>query len=170
MKASHKWNAVRIIITSINLFAGWILFTGNFAIQSLLIGIILSFLVSFLTYDLFIHESEAAKRSLLPHIHQLVFFIILVIFKMYVASFRVTLNIVRGKINPRIVHFRTRLKADMSRLMLTNAITLTPGTITLNLSDDHLIVHWLDAKTTHSKYAGMLIKGSFEKLLQKVWI
>ena len=81
---------------------------------------------------------------------------------MYAASFRVLYNIIRGNINPRIVHFRTRLKSDTARVILANSITLTPGTITVDLDDDHLIVHWLNAKTTHSRHAGDLIKGKME--------
>ena len=89
---------------------------------------------------------------------------------MYIASFQVLFNVMRGDINPRVVHFRTRLRSDVARVILANSITLTPGTITLNLDDDHLIVHWLDAKTLHSKYAGELIKGDFEALLKRVFI
>jgi multicomponent Na+:H+ antiporter subunit E len=55
-------------------------------------------------------------------------------------------------------------------VILANSITLTPGTITLNLDDDHLIVHWLDAETIHSKYAGELIKGDFERLLKRIFV
>jgi multicomponent Na+:H+ antiporter subunit E len=75
-----------------------------------------------------------------------------------------------GKIDPGIVHFRTRLKSDLARVILTNSITLTPGTITLDLNDDHLVVHWLDAKTSHSGYAGEMIKGRFERMLKRIWI
>ncbi len=170
MNASTKWKLVRILFTAVYLFAGWLLFTASLDLSSVLLGIALSSIVSLVMFDLFIQESEVARRSLVPHLHLFVLFILVVLFKMYVASFKVAWNVIRGRINPRIVHFRTRLRTDMSRVVLTNAITLTPGTITLNLDDDHLIVHWLDAKTTHSKYAGKLIKGSFEKLLGRIWV
>ena len=97
-------------------------------------------------------------------------YILVIIFKMYVSSFEVLLSIIRGDINPGIVHFRTRLKSDLARVILANSITLTPGTIALHLDDDHLIVHWLNAKTRHSRYAGELIKEQFEKLLKRIFI
>jgi len=81
-----------------------------------------------------------------------------------------TLAIITGNINPRIVHFRTRLKSELARVILANSITLTPGTLTLDLDEDHLVVHWLNAKTTHSHYAGKLIKGHFESWLRRVWM
>ena len=78
--------------------------------------------------------------------------------------------VIVGNINPRIVHFRTRLSSKFARVILANSITLTPGTLTLDLDEDHLVVHWVDAKTTHSHYAGRLIKGHFESWLKRIWV
>ncbi len=165
-----KWKIVRIVLTTIYLMVGWLVFTGNISPNSLLIGFFFSFLIALVTYSLFFHEQEADKRTLLPRVYLLLLYLLVMVFKMYVASFEVLVSILRGKINPRVVHFRTRLKSDLARVILANSITLTPGTITLHLDDDHLIVHWLNAKTRHSKYAGELIKAQFEKLLQRIFI
>jgi multicomponent Na+:H+ antiporter subunit E len=170
MNVLLKWKIVRITLTTIYLLVGWLLFTGTVAPYSLMMGFLFSLLIAMGTYSLFIHEKEADKRSLLPHVHLLGIYLLVIIFKMYVASFKVLFNITRGDINPRIVHFRTRLKSDLARVILANSITLTPGTITVHLDDDHLIVHWLDAKTTHSKRAGEMIKGQIESLLKRIFI
>ena len=45
---------------------------------------------------------------------------------------------------PVLVHIRTDLKQETSRVMLANAITLTPGTITVSLKGNDLLVHCLD--------------------------
>lgn len=164
-----RWNLVRITLTTIYLMVGWVLFTWSVEPRFLLIGLAFSFVVSLLTYSLFIEQEEAARRSLIPRVHMLVIYGAVLIFQMYVASFRVLWNILRGRINPGVVHFRTRLSSDIARVALTNSITLTPGTITLDLDDDHLIVHWLDQRTTHSKYAGELVKGAYERLLKRIW-
>ena len=169
MELKTRWALVRFLITFLALFAGWLLFTWSFDTGSILAGIAASLIVSALTYSIFIDETEVERRAHLPRLHYLVLFIGVLVFDMYVASFRVLWQILRGNISPRIVHFRTRLKTDIARVTLTSSITLTPGTITLDLDDDHLVVHWLDAKTTHSHYAGKLIKGTSEKLLRKVW-
>ena len=161
---------MRILLTTLYLLVGWVLFTGTTALPSLTVGLMFCLGVAALTYSVFIDEQEAHRKSLLPHIHWLLLFLLVVVYKMYIASFQVLFNVMRGDINPRVVHFRTRLRSDVARVILANSITLTPGTITLNLDDDHLIVHWLDAKTLHSKYAGELIKGDFEALLKRVFI
>ncbi|MFQ3620451.1 MAG: Na+/H+ antiporter subunit E [Spirochaetales bacterium] len=167
MKARSKWNLIRILITSLWLFVGWILYTGSLVPTSLLIGVVASLLVALVTYDLFIQEHEAEKKALLVRVHFGILYLFYLLAQMYLSSFAVLLNILQGKINPRVVHFRTRLRSDLGRVILANSITLTPGTISLVLDDDHLIVHWLDAKTLHSTYAGILIKGKMESILSR---
>ena len=170
IETRRKWQIIRIAITTVYLMAGWLLFSGSIEPRSLVIGMAFSLLVSLLTYDAFIDESEVSRRTLVPRLHWGLVYLLLVLFKIYAASFRVLLLVVRRRINPRVVHFRTRLRSDIGRVVLANSLTLTPGTIALELDDDHLIVHWLDAQTTHSRYSGELIKGDMERLLQRIWV
>ncbi len=170
MTTRSWWALVRFFITFLSLFVGWLLFTWSIDPGSLLAGGIASFVVALVTYRIFVDETEAGRRAHLPRPDMFLVFLIVMVFNMYVASFQLLWQIMRGKINPGIVHFRTRLKTDIARVALTSAITLTPGTITLDLDDDHLIVHWLDVQTTHSRHAGELVKGSYEKLLGRVWL
>jgi multicomponent Na+:H+ antiporter subunit E len=161
---------VRIFFTTLYLFGGWMLFNWSIAPFSLLMGAFFSFITALVSFRFFITDVEADRRALLPKPYLMVYYLLLLIFKLYVSSFKVLYHVLLGRINPRIVHFRTRLKSDLARVVLTNSITLTPGTITLDLKDDHLIVHWLDAQTSHSRYAGELIKGEFERILKRIWI
>jgi multicomponent Na+:H+ antiporter subunit E len=32
------------------------------------------------------------------------------------------------------------------------------------------VVHWLDSVTTHSRYAGELVKGTLEKVARRIWV
>jgi multicomponent Na+:H+ antiporter subunit E len=170
MNPRTKWAIVRFLMTTVSLMGGWILFTWSVEPGSLLAGLAASLLVSYITYSIFIDEEEAGRRAHLPRPHVFLVFLAVLVFNMYVASFQVLWQIIRGRIKPGIVHFRTRLRSDIARVALTHSITLTPGTVTVLLDDDHLIVHWLEAKTTHSRYAGNLIKGVYEELLKRVWI
>ena len=170
MNRARKWDLVRFVITALHLWFGWLLFTATLEPLSLALGAVLAAAVASLTFRLFIDQSETQRRSLLPRVPLLFLLLLVVIIRMYIASFKVLYNVVRGRINPRIVHFRTRLRSDMARVALTSIITMTPGTVTLMLDDDHLIVHWLDAQTRHSGYAGELIKGRFERILARIWI
>jgi len=170
MTSGARWNVVRVVVTMAYLMAGWVLFTWRLSGATLILGLIQSLIVALLTFPIFIERDEAALRSHIPRVELLGVFILVLVFNMYVASFKVLWQIIRGRINPGVVHFRTRLRSDIARVVLTSSITLTPGTITLLLDDDHLIVHWLDARTTHSRYASNLIAGPYEKLLRRIWV
>jgi multicomponent Na+:H+ antiporter subunit E len=170
MDVLRKWNTVRIFFTTLYLFGGWMLFSWSVAPFSLLMGVFFSFITALVSFRFFILDSEADRGALLPKPYFMGYYLLLLVFRLYVSSFKVLYQVLLGRINPRIVHFRTRLKSDLARVVLTNSITLTPGTITLDLKEDHLIVHWLDAKTSHSRYAGDIIKGEFERILLRIWV
>jgi multicomponent Na+:H+ antiporter subunit E len=48
------------------------------------------------------------------------------------------------EVEPKIVYFKTNLKKEVSKVVLANSITLTPGTITVTLEEDEYCVHCLD--------------------------
>ena len=48
-------------------------------------------------------------------------------------------------IRPAVVTVRTELQSDLAKLVLANSITLTPGTLTIDIAGDTLLVHWIDA-------------------------
>lgn len=47
-------------------------------------------------------------------------------------------------IRPAMVRVSTALRSDLGRLVLANSITLTPGTLTVDVLDGELLVHWVD--------------------------
>ena len=72
-------------------------------------------------------------------------------------------------LNPGIVKVRTRLKSRMGRLLLANSITLTPGTLTVELQDDWLSVHWVRMETDDSDEATARIVAGFERYLEVIY-
>ena len=170
MKPGRSWRVTRFLLTSLYLMVGWLLFTSSLNPRSLLLGIVFSACVGWCTFELFFEQNEAQRRSIIPSLYRLPVYFAALLFRMYVASFIVLAQIATGRINPRVVHFRTKLKSDIARVMLANSITMTPGTIAMSLDDDHVIVHWLDAPTTHSRRAHRLIAAPFERLLASVWV
>ncbi|MDL2228836.1 Na+/H+ antiporter subunit E [Treponema sp. OttesenSCG-928-L16] len=169
MDSGKKWRLFRIFFTFIVLTALWFLFSGSGDIFSLCIGCLGALIMALLSYDVFIEEFEAARHSLIPRFFPGLFFILLLPFEMYKASFRVLRAVFTGGISPRVVHFRSRLKSDLARVVLAHSITFTPGTITMELDEDHYIVHWLFSTTRHSIRAGEEIKGNFEERIRRIW-
>lgn len=170
MRIQRLWSAVRFLITTAALFTVWLLFTSSFEWFSVVSGLCGSLIIALLTYKVFIPEHSASRHAFLPRPFRLVMFLMILVYYLYSSSVKMLITIIRGNPNPRIVHFRTRLHSDLARMVLANSITFTPGTITLDLNDDHLTVHWFFCTTNHSRAAGEIVKGRMEKHLQKVWL
>jgi multicomponent Na+:H+ antiporter subunit E len=69
-------------------------------------------------------------------------------------------------IRPALVHINTSLRSELGRLALANSITLTPGTLTVDIEEDTLTVHWVDRPPgTDIQTATENIAGGFERYL-----
>ncbi len=72
-------------------------------------------------------------------------------------------------IHPGIVKVKTTLKTRAGIAMLSNAIALTPGTLTLHADDNgDLYVHWINVKATDLEGATRLIVGRFEWFIGRI--
>ena len=70
-------------------------------------------------------------------------------------------------IRPALVHVKTSLRSELGRLALANSITLTPGTLTVDVEEDTLTVHWVDCPPgTDTQTATEDIAGGFERHLR----
>ena len=169
MRPEQKWRLVRFFITTAALFGVWLIFSPRFELYSLLAGGVGALIVAAVTYEVFLARHQASIRFFVPNPVFFLMYFFLVIYNLYAASFKMLFAVFTRKVHPRIVHFRTTLHSDLARMTLANSITLTPGTITVDLNDDHLTVHWSFCTTTHSRGAGEKIKGRMEKVLHRVW-
>ncbi|WP_041396141.1 Na+/H+ antiporter subunit E [Gracilinema caldarium] len=170
MKARNVWSIIRYGFTVLFLFICWILFSATFDIPYLFIGLIGSMVIALMVYPVFIEEHEAGRHSVIPRFLPLLGYLPLLLWALYSSSFNMLKAIVTGKIAPGIVHFKSTLRSDLARVLLAHAITFSPGTITMDLNEDHFIVHWMFVSTRHSRQAGNEIKGSLEGQLRKIWI
>ena len=75
----------------------------------------------------------------------------------------------RIPINPGIVKVRTRLKSRVGRMILANSITLTPGTLSVEMQGDCLFVHWIDVQDCDEQGATEEIVAGFEKYLEVIF-
>jgi multicomponent Na+:H+ antiporter subunit E len=67
-------------------------------------------------------------------------------FAMARANIDVAYRVITGRINPAIVKINPKLKNDMSLTFLANSITLTPGTLSVDVDQktNELYVHWIN--------------------------
>jgi multicomponent Na+:H+ antiporter subunit E len=107
-------------------------------------------------------------------IKRIAFFIvyIVVLFKEIIkANFDVAYRVIHPKmpIKPGIVVIKTTLKQDIAKLILANSITLTPGTFTLDILGDTLLIHWINVKSENVDEATKIIGEKFEKYLRVIF-
>ncbi len=147
----------------------WLALTSSFDLQKITAGILISLILSFFL-------SKAYLGPGLPQlsIKRIVFsliYIFVVFWEIVKANLDVAYRIIhpRMPINPGIVVVRTNLKQDMAKLILANSITLTPGTFTLDILGDNLLVHWIDVKDESTDAATKVIGNKFEKYLKVIF-
>lgn len=133
--------------TTLLLFIFWLLITGTFHYQSVILGIIVCFLVSFFFKDIFIYAEERPKITLV-NMFRFMKYLMSLIVAIIEANIQVALIVLNPKmpISPTVVEFKTNLKDDLSRVVFANSITLTPGTLTVDLEGDVYLVHGLTRK------------------------
>ncbi len=147
----------------------WLAFTSSFRLQEVTIGIFISLILAIVI------SREYLKLGLPPlSIKRIVFLLIyiLVLFKEIVkANFDVAYRVVHPKmpIKPGIVIIKTDLKSDIAKMILANSITLTPGTFTLDILGDKLLIHWINVKAENIDEATKIIGERFEKYLRVIF-
>jgi multicomponent Na+:H+ antiporter subunit E len=72
-------------------------------------------------------------------------------------------------IRPGIVKVRTTLTGEMAKTFLANSITLTPGTLTVDIDGQDLYVHWINVDTDDLARRSAEICGRFEPLLRRIF-
>ena len=153
------------IATFVMLIAFWALLSGKFDTFHLSLGVICSLIVAYLSHDLLfanvrVGDGRIIAKRFLRYIPWLMREIVTANF--YVAYLALS---PRMPIDPQIITFRTKLESDISWVTLANSITLTPGTITIDIEDREFMVHALD-----SKVAGDLDTGEMEDRVAHIFM
>ena len=122
----------------------WILLTGSVETEELGAGLLVASVVSAASGP---HLAVLNGLKLNPAV-PLYIFNYLVYF--FIALVRANLDMARRilspslPINPGVVEVETSLESPLGRMLLANSITLTPGTLTVDLKEDRLLIHWIN--------------------------
>jgi multicomponent Na+:H+ antiporter subunit E len=139
--------------------------------EEMIAGIFISIIVSLIAGQMLI--TSAKSRNLLKRIFAFFSYLIKFVWELIKANVHVAYIVLHPKmpIKPGIVKIKSNLKNDSALTVLANSITLTPGTLTIdiNKSKGELYVHWIDAATTDTNKATEYIGGRFEKSLKEVF-
>ena len=151
---------MRIFFWTILLFAIWMTLTANLELANIFIGLGVSFLLSVLYSKMFSHEKIELINPYYLGVYLLVLFKNLIISNIQIAIRTLSPDM---KLAPKIVEVKTELKSDWKKLLLANSITLTPGTLTLDIVDDVLFIHVIEYKENEDA-----ITKEFEEIIAKI--
>lgn len=98
-------------------------------------------------------------------------YMVILLWEIVKANLDVAYRVIHPKmpIKPGIVAIRTSLKSDVAKMILANSITLTPGTFTLDVIGDKLLVHWINVRSADVDEATKMIGQRFERYLGMIF-
>lgn len=155
---------VHLVGMVVVLFAFWMILSGHTEIKFIVYGVLTSVVTAWVTYPLLLVTNKDGNRKYfvfgisLPKLLKYSLWLMwqLVLANIDVARATTSQNL---NINPKVVRFYFRTDNPMAEVVLADSITLTPGTVTLNVTDDGLFeIHAL----TDGAAAGVL-DGSMQR-------
>jgi multicomponent Na+:H+ antiporter subunit E len=161
----------KIILFAVAFFV-WLLLSWAPDWQHVVAGVFVALFVAFMTGDLFITRPQLLKHPL-RYWYFFVFYLPRFLWECFKANIDVAYRVIRPSlpINPGIVKVKTNLKTDTAITFLANSITLTPGTLSVDVDKQSgfLYVHWIDVEAKDVETATKLIVGRFEYILKKIF-
>ena len=174
MEAKRKTTFGAWIATFVLCYFFWILLTGSFVWQELVAGAVVSAGVALFSARWFVHE--APGRFFGKRLFILIWYCVGIFpWELIKANWDMAKRALSPKlrINPGIIRVPVDIPTEYGKTMLANSITLTPGTITVDIDEREgqtwYYIHWIDVVETDRTAAGDVIKGRMEKWIRRVW-
>ncbi len=120
----------------------WVAVTGSYSFQNLAFGFILGVLA------LSLIRGEVGTVGYLTRAYKIVGLTLLFLYELVLSALRVARTVIKPNMDlkPGIFAYHLKLERDFEITLLANMITLTPGTLSVDVSDDKriLYVHAID--------------------------
>jgi len=154
---------LRSILLFLTLLGFWLLLSGQFESPFLITtGVLASILTVFICRRLDLIGSQYQPiESLLGFLLYLPWLLVQIV--------RASLDVAwkswspRPAISPRLVEVPSQLKHPLAKTLLANSITLTPGTVTIDVREDTLLIHALSERAQRG-----VLEGTMEQRIAKM--
>lgn len=140
-------------------FLLWVIFNGNFTLEICLFGIVIAAVIFAFTCK-FMDYSVGQEIKNIRKTGKFLRYVGVLVIEIVKANYAVIRMILSEKeeLEPVLVHFRSDMKTPAGRAFLANAITLTPGTITVHLENSDYVVHCLDESLAEGMDDSVFVK------------
>jgi multicomponent Na+:H+ antiporter subunit E len=151
-------------------YAFWLLLTFSLDWQHLVAGVVVSGLTAMVFGKISIVRGS---KFLQPQRYfWMLIYVLVLLWECLKANVDVAYRVLHPAmpIRPGIVRVQTSLKTDVARTCLANSITMTPGTLTVDIDGTgHLFIHWIHIKQNSTGRAKEMIVNRFERILKRVF-
>ncbi|RKX91341.1 MAG: cation:proton antiporter [Spirochaetes bacterium] len=157
------------IVFFIFLFIVWLLLTLNITIPNIVAAAIASLIVTIFFTKNTVKVNKKIfqiKRYFWAFIYSFIF-----LWECIKANIDVAYRVLHPglPVKPGIVEVESVLKTDIAKVFLANSITMTPGTITVDIIDNNFYVHWIYVKSMDPDVYTERIIGRFEKYIMRIF-
>lgn len=157
---------VHMTFLALVLFAFWMVLSGRTETKFVVYGILTAVVTTWVTYPLLLVPNKDGSKKYYVFgfsIPKMIMYFFWLMWQLVLANIDVLLATTGQELNidPKVVRFRFRADNPMASVILANSITLTPGTVTMNVTDDG--VYEIHALTVGAA-AGVLDGGMQKKV------
>ena len=145
----------------------WLLITFRITVPNIIVGSIAAAICSAIFGRYYFHN---VYKFLQPQRYfWFLVYLVIFIWECIKANFDVAYRVLHPAmpIKPGIVKVKTTLKSDFAKTLLANSITMTPGTITVDVINDDFYVHWIYVYSDDPSVYTHRITGKFEKYIKR---
>lgn len=146
----------------------WLVFSGKYDVMHITFGIVGVILVILMNYrlsrvNLF---PEREEPNIPIKIYRLPVYILWLVKEIFLANLQVAYLVIHPEmpIEPKLLTFRTKLPSASAKVILGNSITITPGTLTVDIEHNKFLVHCLTPRS-----AGSLQTGDMQMRIMKLF-
>lgn len=160
---------MRYLALFILAFLFWLLLTFDLSLANLAAGAAAALITSLLFARFFYTK---LYKFLQPwRYFWLIIYLVVLIWECIKANIDVAYRVLHPAmpIKPGIVKVKMELRSDFARAMLANSITMTPGTIAVDIIGDDIYVHWIYVSSENPEEYARKISGRFEKFIKKTF-
>ncbi len=144
----------------------WCIWSESFSPLIILQGVLLAVAALLITNRVVLHHSYQLRYRIgIFILIRYIGVLVIAIFRSGWHAIRITLT---DRLNVGVVDLPTQLNDPLLGVLTATAITLTPGTVAIDYSQNCYKVVWIDCSTKDPREAGDIIKGSFERVLLPV--
>ena len=146
-------SAARLVLLAVLLGIAWVLWSGFFTPLLLALGAFSCVLVVYLSNRMHLFDTDVFALRLSFRLFRFWVWLAREVVRSSLEVSRVVIS--RNlPISPTMAEFSTSCTHPVDRAILGNSITLTPGTLTLNIDDDKVLVHALTRQGAEEILAG----------------